>query len=198
MQDYAYLHVAHFSSNGPILNTQHGDSNAYPGVLLGRDEHPLLQFEVLGGKQVQIRFLLWLFLCFTFLNPLNFCRQERQFFFLPKMQWRCTRNCKKYNVFAMMFSAAFIDLKSIIRALTRNLKNKTLHFSNSRVWPTSRTTTCPLRHCAGHLFRAERRRASRHSRVESSRSLYLRRWVSSRAWTTNPSCPSQPAAPGGI
>lgn len=62
----------------PFINTASSDQakgNTHPWILLGRNEYPLFQFEVLGSKQVQIGFLLWLFLCFTFLNPFDLCRR---------------------------------------------------------------------------------------------------------------------------
>lgn len=53
----------------------------YPWVLLCRNEYSLLEFEILGGKQVKICLFLWFFLGFTFLDPLNLCRQERKIIF---------------------------------------------------------------------------------------------------------------------
>lgn len=46
----------------------------YPRVLLGGNEDTLLELQILGCKQVQVGFLLRLFLSFTFLDPLNLCR----------------------------------------------------------------------------------------------------------------------------
>lgn len=49
--------------------------NAYPRVLLGRNENSFFKLEILRSKQVKICFLLWLFLGFTFLDPLDFCNK---------------------------------------------------------------------------------------------------------------------------
>lgn len=51
----------------------------YPWVLLGRNENSFFEFEILSSKQVQIRFLLWLFLDFTFLDLLNLCKTRNPF-----------------------------------------------------------------------------------------------------------------------
>lgn len=50
------------------------NQSTHSWILLGRNKNSFFELEVLGSKEVQIRFFLWLFLGFTFLDPFNLCK----------------------------------------------------------------------------------------------------------------------------
>lgn len=55
------------------------NQSTHPWILLGRNKNSFFELEVLGSKEVQICFFLWLFLRFTFLDPFNLCKILKHF-----------------------------------------------------------------------------------------------------------------------